>query len=762
MAGQIQPPPSSEPPSFWQAALTLSVFQLGWLLLSVVIVGPFITDLETRLWVVAALQIVPVISGVIIIVRLGQRQADVLALQRELALHSQDRFYAVADIAGDVAYQGRITSDGDLAFDWAGDRFAALIGCTVDEVRERGGWRTVVHPDDWSTVQRRLPQLLSGKEASIEYRIRSAGGEIRWMHDRVRPLPDRSSGHDIIIYGALTDVTTAKLAEIDLQSQAAVLHSLFDTVPQMMGLVDVLETEVKLVSANAATLRQLSSAFSESLETAELEAAFERGLLHDWLPRFYECRRTARTLRFDYEWPTPHGVRWLLITLCPMAAEPGRPARATYAVDDVTDQRQAAEALSLSEQKFRTFVEQALDAIIVIDDVGRVIEWNAAAEQMTGLLRKQVFMQPAASVLLSIMPDDRKAQVADTLERTLLDALQTGRSPLFEQPVEVTYRHANGQLRVAQQVSFVIRSGLHPRLGLMVRDISARKQAEALMQLQRDLAIELSAITDQTVALQRILAAAVQVPGIDSGGIYIVDPESGAVDLVAHQGLPDWFTSAAAHYSADSANARLLMAGQPVYVNSTAFSLGQKALRDRAGIRALATIPVVFAGRAVAGLNLASHILDEIPTNVRVALESLAGQIGGPIARLQSDARLQASQKNLQSLFDAVDDFLFILDAAGRIVHTNPIVLSRLGYTLNELIGQPVTFVHPPDRREEAQRIVEDMLAERASMCPIPLHTKDGRLIPVETKVFRGHWDDRPVIFGLSRETTARNNYAHP
>jgi len=225
--------------------------------------------------------------------------------------------------------------------------------------------------------------------------------------------------------------------------------------------------------------------------------------------------------------------------------------------------------------------------------------------------------------------------------------------------------------------------------------------------------------------------------------------------------LPDWFTSAAAHYSADSANARLLMGGQPVYVNSVAFTLGQKALRDRAGIRALATIPVLFAGRAVAGLNLASHTLDEIPANVRVALESLAGQIGGPIARLQSDARRQASQKNLQSLFDAVDDFLFVLDTAGRILHTNPIVLSRLGYTLNELIGQPVTIVHPPDRREEAQRIVEDMLAERASMCPVPLLAKDGRLIPVETKVFRGHWDDRPAIFGLSRDITTRDNNTH-
>ncbi len=67
-----------------------------------------------------------------------------------------------------------------------------------------------------------------------------------------------------------------------------------------------------------------------------------------------------------------------------------------------------------------------------------------------------------------------------------------------------------------------------------------------------------------------------------------------------------------------------------------------------------------------------------------------------------------------------------------------------------------VLDVHPPERREEAAAIVKQMLAGRATHCPVPLQTANGDRIPVETKITLGVWNNEEAIFGISRDITQR------
>jgi len=61
-------------------------------------------------------------------------------------------------------------------------------------------------------------------------------------------------------------------------------------------------------------------------------------------------------------------------------------------------------------------------------------------------------------------------------------------------------------------------------------------------------------------------------------------------------------------------------------------------------------------------------------------------------------------------------------------------------------------MVHPPERREEAGRIVGEILEGKTEYCPVPVITKEGIQIPVETRVSHGFWDGRPVIFGITKD----------
>jgi len=109
-------------------------------------------------------------------------------------------------------------------------------------------------------------------------------------------------------------------------------------------------------------------------------------------------------------------------------------------------------------------------------------------------------------------------------------------------------------------------------------------------------------------------------------------------------------------------------------------------------------------------------------------------------------------KRNFETFFNTIDDLLFVLDEEGRILHANDTVINRLGYARDELVGQSVLMVHSPERREEAARIMQDMLKGKTDFCPVPLQTKSGVQIPVETRVKVGQWDGRPVLFGVSKD----------
>jgi PAS domain S-box-containing protein len=119
-----------------------------------------------------------------------------------------------------------------------------------------------------------------------------------------------------------------------------------------------------------------------------------------------------------------------------------------------------------------------------------------------------------------------------------------------------------------------------------------------------------------------------------------------------------------------------------------------------------------------------------------------------------SAQKLLQVKENFETFFNAIHDFLFVLDESGNIVHVNTSVLNCLGYAAEELIGQSVLMVHPHAQREQASKIVQLILAGKEEFCPVPLITKHGKLIPVETRISKGKWDGTPALFGISKNIT--------
>ena len=135
--------------------------------------------------------------------------------------------------------------------------------------------------------------------------------------------------------------------------------------------------------------------------------------------------------------------------------------------------------------------------------------------------------------------------------------------------------------------------------------------------------------------------------------------------------------------------------------------------------------------------------------NGKIASHALINDI---TKRKRAEKLVEQTKANYQGFFNTINEFVFVLDMNGNIIHANPAVYKRLGYTTEELVGKPVTIVHPVHLKGEAMQIVGDMLCGKTEMCTIPIITKSGEYIPVETRVTEGVWNGEPVIFGFTKD----------
>ena len=292
----------------------------------------------------------------------------------------------------------------------------------------------------------------------------------------------------------------------------------------------------------------------------------------------------------------------------------------------------------------------------------------------------------------------------------------------------------------------------------LLRGFDARRnQAESMLETQRDLAAALGSMSSLDEALGKILDTVCSMEGLDSGGIHLVDPATGNYHLAVHRGVSPALAERLAFFAKDSRQARLISAGHPLYQPYAILApMFTSNIPPDEGLRAAAIIPVMYQGKLIAALLIGSHSMDKVLSTTRHALEVIAAQVGDVIARIRAEEASQESRINFQSFFDTLDDFLFILNGEGQILHYNPLVARRLGYSAEELSQMNLVDLQPPELKEEVKTIFAKMMAGDLSTSPIPLMTKDGHKIAVETKAVRGRWNDQEVLFAISRDISER------
>ncbi len=337
---------------------------------------------------------------------------------------------------------------------------------------------------------------------------------------------------------------------------------------------------------------------------------------------------------------------WKWIYACGRAVErdnDGTPLRVVGVHQDINECKAMEQTLRESEQRLKTAIEGAgicvwekdlrSARVINTDNIAGILGY-APEELETADKDPQAWVHPADLAGVQAALAGNLSGIAEFAEATF--RLKSG---------DGTWKWFTTRGRT---VEWDAQGTPIRRLGIL-QDITTNKNLESQIIAGRDLAFGLAGASSPEKAFSLCISFAMDVSGMDCGGLFLYDEESGEMILVHAVGLSDGFVKKEAEKKRSPGRIREVLEGGPRYPGLADLDDYHRQLLGEEGIRAVAVLPVLFEGRPIGCINIASHTQDEIPEESRKALEAMTAEIGSAIARIQAREGLKKSNEALKS-----------------------------------------------------------------------------------------------------------------
>jgi len=392
-------------------------------------------------------------------------------LAEEALRESEKRYRLLADNVRDVIW----TRDMDLRFTYISPSILEQQGYTVKEALAKTPEETWT-PDSLKFVGEVLLEELEiekqkvknlSRSRNLEVEVRCKDGSIIWTEAKVSFLRDQN-GKPTGIIGVTRDISERRQAAEELRLEKEFATSLIDNAPTFFVAIDAqgrtmmmnpLMLEALGYKADKVVGKDYLSNFVPERERDKLTDIF-RKLTADHEHTLNENHiLTKDGKEFLVEW---HGT--------PVFDTSGK-FQYFYGIGiNITERKQAEEALRESVEKYRQLVENANDAIFIIED-GKVKFPNSKTEEMTGYSEKELSEIPFINI---IHPDDREMVLERRRKRLL------GKKP----PSIYSFRMINKsgvELLVQINTVFIAWEGKPATLNF-IRDIREQRRLETQLQ----------------------------------------------------------------------------------------------------------------------------------------------------------------------------------------------------------------------------------------------------------------------------------------
>lgn len=331
---------------------------------------------------------------------------------------------------------------------------------------------------------------------------------------------------------------------------------------------------------------------------------------------------------------------WANVIITSLTDEAGCIRGFSKVTRDITERRQAEEALRESEARYRSVIEQAAENIFLVDvKTKRILEANAALQTSLGYTAEEL----RRLTLYDIVAYDR-----ESIDRNVERALKEGHIFLGER----RYRRRDGSLIEVEVNVSVIAYGGRQTMSIVAHDVTERKRAEQRLQhaLDRLLALyEAGQILGSTLESEevtsRLLEIMQRVSHLNAVVISVQD-EDGCMRIWRSIGLERlWQRARYAPEAEDARRAALETEGQQL------FRLERPDPETDSGTKHLVglCLPLLSGDRGLGVLEAyGPESLAESET-VEV-LGSLAGQASSALENARLYGELADRERRLQAL----------------------------------------------------------------------------------------------------------------
>ncbi len=627
-------------------------------------------------------------------------------IEAERALReSEQKFRSLADQSPNMIF---INKGGRVVY--ANRKCEDLMGYSQEEfVDPDFDFLALIAPQSVGTIKENYAKHLRGEDVPpYEYALRTQdGGELPAI---ITSKLITYEGEPAIL-GVVTDITERIEAEEALRASEERFRGVLSSLHR--SLITVLDRDGRHTEVwGDPELRERYGIEPRDMVGRSLSDLLPPELAEERIADIQRVFETGEPVRAEFPVRFPAGDFWHSISISPMRDASGQVCGIVAFIRDVTERKQAEEALGEAEERHRLILENATDLIALhsLDDF-LFVYVNPATVRTLGYAEDELIGRDPADL---IHPDDM-----DRAMEAFANGLSRGEA------AEVRYRKKDGTYIWLEQTGRVLPSEADTRMALTIsRDVTARKEAEEARREAEDRYRQIS---------------------------------ENATDLITLHSLHD-----VSYLYVNPATLRKLGYTQEELLGRSALDFVHPEDGERA---VLALREGVERGQGSGEFRYmkkdGSYLWLEATGKV------VTGERGEPVAllisrditdRKEAEEALQESEERFRSLFEAATEFIQILDAEGRIVAVNPAARDKLGYADEELFGQRLTDFFTPESRVVFEQHFPTLLDRGSYRQEAEIACQDGSVITVDCSAAAIRDDEGNVtsIVALLRDVTDR------
>ncbi|MDH4114143.1 MAG: PAS domain S-box protein [Burkholderiaceae bacterium] len=522
-----------------------------------------------------------------------------------------------------------------------------------------------------------------------------------------RPMTDRALIEALLQIFAVRAGAELEREQVSLalRNSEASYRAIFEASEDAIFIHDQDTGAILDVSPKAAELYGHTREALRHLRVGEISANVPPYTEADAVRHVQRARDSEVPLRI--EWRARHRdgrLLWNEVTLkrAQIAGEP----RVLAFVRDITDRKEADEALRLREEQYRAIFNVSADALVLWNDQMEAVEVNPAFERIYGFSREELVGKSYPEYL----PAEYVRGRAKLVRRAL-----AGETCELETRA---YRRDGSVFDVELRV-LPIRYRGAPHVLAIARDITDRKRTEEALR----------ASEEQYRAIFNASADA----------LVLWDGQYRRVDVnLAYQKMYGWERDEVIgrgyehpRFSPGYARPRLELVRRALAGESCHAEL--EAVR-RDGTRVLTEVHAIpFRHRGE------PHVL----ASARDITE-----------RKRAEEALRAGEEQYRAIFNASVDGLVLKDGNHRIVDVNAAFLSMHGYEREELLGRRLSEFIPDELQARCDVLVPEILAGQPCHLEAKTRRRDGTTFDVEIHGVPMQYGGRPHALVIMRDVT--------